>query len=350
MDYLTPNPDLYNIPFLIDSYKDMPYVSLGGSGLRVPVVGLGTWKMGYPDTGDGSRVNEQQSLAILDRAAELGVCFWDTANRYNNASGNSERIIGNWFQQNPGDRRNIIVATKAFGGMDGFTPNHCRLSRSNILESVYASLERLQTDYIDLLYFHSYEGSTPAEESLTAIEDLVKQDLIRYFGVSNFTVENLESYKSVQNQLSIRCRVVAVQNQFDPLNGEAEKYRGVLNYAHQEGISFVAWSPLAKGLLSEKYLHMEKIGEGDRLYDEGDLKKPLDKIVIQKLNRLASLARQWELTLSQLALAWLLSLPGMGPIIPSSSSVKQLEENADVGKVRLNTEQLQQINDVLSTT
>lgn len=348
MDHLTPRPDLYNVPFLTDSYRGMPYVSLGSSGLRVPVVGLGTWKMGYPETGDGSRVNEEQSLAIFDRAVELGVCLWDTANRYNNASGNSERIIGKWLQQHPGNRRNIIIATKAFGGMDGFTPNHCRLSRTNILESVYASLERLQTDYIDLLYFHYYEGLTPVEESLSAIEDLVKQDLIRYFGVSNFSVENLKAYATMQKQMSIRSRIVAVQNQFDPLQGESEKYQGVLEFAHQEGISFIAWSPLAKGLLSEKYLHMEQIGKGDRLFDEGDLKAPLGLSVLKKLENLTTLAHEWGVTLSQLALSYLLTLPGMGPIIPSSSNIKQLEENAAVASVRLDAVQQQEIANVLA--
>src|ERR1700741_4388410 len=97
------------VPFMQNKFNGMPYRSLGSSGLRVSNIGLGTWKMGYPDRGDGSRVNEKSSFEIFDRAVELGVCFWDTANRYNNASGNSERVIGAWIKNNASQRRNIIL-------------------------------------------------------------------------------------------------------------------------------------------------------------------------------------------------------------------------------------------------
>ena len=194
MDYKNSHISLYDIPFNIESFNGMPYQPLGTSGLYVSNVGLGTWKFGYPETGDGSRVDEKQAFGIFEKAIDLGVTFWDTANRYNNASGNSERVMGKWLKNNPQHRRDIILATKVYGGMDGFTPNHCGLSRGNILDSVYACLERLQINCIDLLYFHAFDSFTPIEESLTAIEDLVRQDLVRYFGVSNFTVQNLNAY------------------------------------------------------------------------------------------------------------------------------------------------------------
>ena len=165
-------------PWTTDSFNGMPYRFLGNSGLRVSNVGLGTWKFGFPETGDGARVDRENGLEMLDAALESGVTFWDTANRYNNASGNSERIIGEWFQNNPDQRRNIVLATKVFGGMDGLTPNHSRLSRANILDSVFASLERLKLDYIDLLYFHAYDPVIPVEESLCAVEDLIRKDLV----------------------------------------------------------------------------------------------------------------------------------------------------------------------------
>ena len=96
----------------------MPYRRLGSSGLQVSAMGLGTWKFGYPETGDGARTNEQESLQILDRALELGVTFWDTANRYNASSGNSERVLGTWLRSNPEQRRNVAIATK-LGGYHG---------------------------------------------------------------------------------------------------------------------------------------------------------------------------------------------------------------------------------------
>lgn len=347
MDCKKSDTTLYGIPFNIESFNNMPYRPLGKSGLYAPYVGLGTWKFGYPETGDGSRIDEKQAFGILDKAIELGVTFWDTANRYNNASGNSERVIGKWLKNNPQHRRDIIVATKVYGGMDGLTPNHCRLSRGNILDSVYACLERLQINRIDLLYFHAFDPFTPIEESLAAIEDLVRQDLVRYFGVSNFTVENLIAYQAVQSNASVRSRMVAIQNQFDILHGEKAAYNGVLDYAQQMGMSFVAWSPLARGLLSEKYLDASRIGKGDRLFDEGIMKESLNDYNKQKLGRLAALAHQWNMKLSQLALSYMLSIQGMGPVIPSSSTILQLELNVMAAKIKLSEDQKRQVRQAL---
>jgi aryl-alcohol dehydrogenase-like predicted oxidoreductase len=295
-------------------------------------------------------VNEKTAFKIFDRAIELGVTHWDTANRYNDASGNSERVIGKWLKNNPDQRRNVILATKIFGGMDGTTPNHSRLSRSNILDSTYASLERLQLDYVDILYFHSFDPITPIEESLETINDLVQRDLIRYFAVSNFTVDQLKSYQEIEKKISIRTRALAVQNQFDILNGEGSEYAGtgVLEYAARTGMSYVAWAPLARGVLTDRYLDLSKVKKGDRLFDEGTLEKVINKEVLAKLNKLAELAKQWGITISQLSLAYMLTLPGMGPLIPSSSTVEQLEMNAAAGKIVLTDEQRTKIKQVVS--
>ena len=232
--------------------------------------------------------------------------------------------------------------------MDGITPNHCRLSRNNIMDSTYASLERLQLDYVDILYFHSFDPITPIEESLETIDDLVKRDLIRYFAVSNFTVDQLKSYQLIEEKLSIRTQTLAVQNQFDILNGEGNEYAGVLELAARTGVSFVAWSPLARGVLSDRYLDLSKVKKGDRLFDEGTLENVINKEVLAKLNRLADLAKQWDMTIAQLSLAYMLTLPGMGPVIPSSSTVEQLEQNAAAGKIELTDEQKTKIEQVLS--
>jgi aryl-alcohol dehydrogenase-like predicted oxidoreductase len=348
MDHTKPHLDLYNVPWTTDSFNGMPYRVLGRSGLRVSNVGLGTWKMGYPETGDGSRVPEKTAWQILDRAIELGVTFWDTANRYNNASGNSERIIGLWLKANPDQRRNVVLATKMFGGMDGLTPNHSRLSRGNILDSVYASLQRLRVDYIDLLYFHAYDPTTPIEESLAAVEDLIRRDLVRYFAVSNYTVEQLRIYLMAETSF-VRCRPLAVQNGFDILHGELNQ-PGVLDFAARVGVSFIAFSPLGRGLLTERYLEPAKAGKGDRLVDEGTLETDTAGPVMLRLQRLASLAHEWGMSVNQLALAYMLTLPGMGPVIPSASSVAQIESNAAAGKITLTDEQLMRIRQALQAT
>ena len=349
MDHRVPHPELYRVPWTTDEFSGMPYRLLGRSGLRVSSVGLGTWKFGYPETGDGSRTNEKTSLQILDRAIELGVTFWDTANRYNDASGNSERIIGTWLDSNPDQRRNVVLATKVFGGMDGRTPNHSRLSRGSILDSVYACLERLLVDYIDVLYFHGFDGTTPVEESLTAVEDLVEADLVRHLAVSNYTADQLAICQAAAPSASIRCRVLAVQNEFNIVRGEDPAKPGVLAHAARTGVSFVAWSPLGRGLLTERYLDMTKVGAGDRLYDEGTLQRDAPEAAQKKLQALATLASEWGLQLNQLALAYMLTLPGMGPVIPSATSVQHLESNAAAGKVALSDEQKMHVKGVLTT-
>ncbi|MFZ5917363.1 MAG: aldo/keto reductase [Chloroflexota bacterium] len=347
MDHSRPNRDLYNLPMTADSFQGMPYRRLGQSGLRVSDVGLGAWKIGYPETGDDARVDEKTALQLFDRAIELGVTFWDTANRYNAASGNSERVIGAWFKNNPDQRRNVVLATKIRWAMDGRTPNHSGLSRGSILDAVAASLARLRLEYVDLLYFHGFDTAVPAEESLATIEDLVSRGLVRYFAVSNFTVDQLALYRAVERSLSVRCRVLAVQNQFDILNGEAAGYPGVLAYAAQAGLSFVAWSPLARGLLTEKYLDLSQVGPGDRLYDEGTLARDTAPSKVDKLAQLAALAHEWGFKLNQLAIAYMLGLPGMGPVIASVSSVEQLASNAAAAQMTLSAGQRSRIRAVL---
>jgi 1-deoxyxylulose-5-phosphate synthase len=340
MDHLTPHPELYDVPYFTDEFNGMPYRPVGASGLRAPTIGLGTWKFGYPETGDQARVDARTAFAILDRSIELGVTLWDTANRYNQASGNSERLIGRWFAANPDQRRNVIVATKVCGGMDGVTPNHSGLSRGNVLDSLYASLARLQLDYVDVLYFHRPDPRTPVEESLETIEDLVRQGLVRYFAVSNYAVEELESYRAVWERLSRRCRPIAVQNKYDPLDGEVESRSGVLEYCAANGIGFVPYSPLARGLLTARYLDPARVGAGDRLHDEGAMESLATEPRLAAVRRIAKLAEESGMEISQLTLAYLLTLPGMGPQIPSSSSVPQLESNAHAGKVSLTADQI----------
>ncbi|HOB06043.1 MAG TPA: aldo/keto reductase [Propionibacteriaceae bacterium] len=329
-----PDPRLNDTPFKTTEFHGMPYVQVGASGLRASRVGVGTFKFGYPDSGDGSRSDEATSLAILDACWEAGATFWDTANRYNGGSGNSERIIGTWLENNPDKRRDIVVATKTYNGMNGITPNHGGLSRLQIIESVKASLERLGLEWFDMLWFHRYDDEIPVEESLETVEDLVERGLVHYLGVSNYTVPQLEQYLDVAGRLSRRARPIAVQNKFDVLHGES--LPGVLEFCAAEGLGFTPWAPLAKGLLTDRYLEPKQIGAGDRLHDEGDEVSDAD---LAKVRRLAELAREWGTTTSVLALAYTTTLAGMGPQIPSSSTPEQAVLNASAGKLDLNAEQ-----------
>ncbi len=343
------NPALYGTPFTVDDYQGMPYRFLGGTGLRVSNIGLGTWKIGYPATGDGSRVDEKTAFKLFDKAVEEGVTFWDTANRYNNASGNSERIIGRWLRRNPGQRRNIELATKLYGTMDGRTPNHCRLSRVNIMEATYACLDRLQTDRVEIMQFHEFDPTTPVEESLMAVEDLISQDLVRYLGVSNFGVDQLEKC-AAYDEIFRRAKVQSVQNQFDILYGEEPEKQGALAYCALKKLSFIAWSPLRGGLLSDRYIAKVKPKKGDRLVDENRLASELTPGVQKKLSALAKLAREADLSLTQLALAYMLHLPGMGPVIAACSTPAQLVENAKAGRIRLEKKVFESVRSIMGIT
>ena len=348
MDYIKPRPEFFGMPFTADSFNDMPYTYLGSTGCRVSKVGLGTWKYGYPETGDGARLNKKEAFKIFDRAVELGVTFWDTANRYNASSGNSERVIGEWLKANPDQRRNIVLATKMFGLMDGKTPNHCRLGRINVLEATYACMERLRVDHIDLLYFHNYDPVTPVEESLQAVTDLMSRDLVRYFAVSNYDLDRLKPYEAAAKKGYPRA--CAVQNAFNILDGErgpAIAAPGVLDYCAKNGISHIAHGPLGQGMLTGRYLDPEKVGKGDRLFDEKAVDKKLTPENRTKLQGLAELAGEWDMEVSQLTLAYTLTIPGMGPVIPGASTVEQLESNAKVGSIELSDEQIKRVKKAL---
>ncbi|MEA4823213.1 MAG: aldo/keto reductase [Clostridiaceae bacterium] len=347
MDYLTPNKQLYGLPGSAEDFRGMPYRRLGRSGLKASVVGLGTWKFGLPETGDGSRVDEETAFEIFDRAWETGVTFWDTANRYNESSGNSERLIGRWLAENPALRRDIVLATKMRGLMDGTTPNHAGLSRQNIMDAVYASLERLQTDHIDLLYFHRPDDEAEAEESIAAVDDLIRGDMVRYFAVSNCDIAHFEAYDAARkSEGSIRTRIVAVQNGFDILRGEHKAECGMLELCAQRGVSYIAWSPLAEGLLTGRYNNPGKVKKGDRLYDQ---KSALyqDAGLQKKLAVLAELAAGLDISMTRLVLGYMLTLPGMTHVIPAASTVAQLEDNAQAGKLTLDGETRERIRTAL---
>ena len=338
----------YGMGFAFSEFNGMPYMKLGSSGLKVSKMGLGTWKFGYPERDDNSRTGREMAFRIMSRAVELGVTFWDTANRYNESSGNSERVIGEWFGEHPEERRNIVLATKMGGAMDGLTPNHGGLSRGNVLDSVYACLERLGVGHIDLLQFHCVDPDTPIEESLEAIADLRSQDLIRYFGMSNAPVKDIEEYRKVAREYRLPM-VCSVQNSFNPLTGTRAAHAGVLEYCAANGISFIPFSPLLRGLLTNRYLKGKDVGAGDRLVYEGELEELTQGDVYDKLDRLAEIAEGLDLTIAQLSLAYLLSLPGMGPLIPSASNLQQLEENARAGTVELSAETLTKLRTIFVT-
>jgi aryl-alcohol dehydrogenase-like predicted oxidoreductase len=229
--------------------------------------------------------------------------------------------------------------------MDGVTPNHAGLSRANILDSTYASLERLGIDHIDLLQFHCTDPDTPIEESLEAVADLRAQDLVRYFGMSNTSASEVMEYREVAQQYRLPA-VCSVQNSFNPLTGTRPDHEGVLELCARHRMAFIGFSPLSRGLLTNRYLKGRQVGAGDRLVDEGELEEMTQGDVYEKLGQLEKIADREGLTIAQLSLAYLLQLPGMGPLIPSASNVEQLEENAQAGTVELGAEVSEELRQI----
>ncbi len=336
--------DCVHYPYRTKSFHDMPYRRLGDCGLQVSNVGLGTWKFGMPETGDGSRVDVSTAFGIFNRALDLGVTFWDTANAYNAGTGQSEVVIGKWMQCNRAQRRNIVLATKIEVGMEGFTPNHSGLSRNNVLDGVDGCLRRLNTEYIDLLYFHHKDPEVPIAESLEAVEDLVRAGKVRYFAVSNFDTADLDDYRGVAAGMSRRVRPAVVQNEYNILLGETQP--GVLDYCARNKMSFIAYSPLGRGLLTGKYRDLADMGSETRMVQDKLVGKYTPE-VFEKLRRLIDLAAGLDLPLSTLTLAYMLTLDGMGAVIPASSTVAQLEQNALAGKITLDAETVGRIEEIL---
>lgn len=309
----------------------MNYRRLGNSGLKVSEICLGAW------INFGGRIADDQTFAVIDAAVEEGINFFDTADVY--AGGKAEEVMGRWMQGK--DRRQIVLATKCRGRMwEG--PNGEGASRKHIFEAVEDSLRRLQTDYIDLYQIHWPDPDTSAEETVRALDDLVKSGKIRYFGWSNHDAAQIEERAKVSERLGLN-KAVSLQN-YDNMLGRVEE--SITSCCEREGIGQIPYSPLAQGLLSDKYLSGE-VPDGSRAAGNEDFQKRL-KESLPKMQALAAFAGEREATLSQLALAWLLHQPAMTAPIIGATTAEQVRENAKAAQVKLSSDDLAQIDVILS--
>lgn len=314
----------------------MEYRLLGHTGLKVSELCLGTMTFGW-------KVEEAESHRIMDRFVEEGGNFFDTANVYNN--GVSEEIIGKWLSGK--DREESVIATKVRFKM-GDHPNALGLSRKHIMKSVNDSLERLKTDYIDLLQVHAWDPLTPIEETLTTLNDLVREGRVRYIGASNFRAwqlakaveysraHGLEEFVSLQPQYSLLVR--------------ATEYE-LLPYCRSENIGVLPWSPLKGGLLSGKYRKdMKEPPDGTRLkaWKERGLKWPWSsegEYVWKVLDKLDDLASKHGRKTSQVALNWLLRNRAVTAPIIGATSMQQLEENIGSTGWELSADEVKELDE-----
>ncbi|MFN7145989.1 MAG: aldo/keto reductase, partial [Myxococcota bacterium] len=267
----------------------------------------------------GVACDEETSRAILDHAFEAGVNFIDTADVYGN--GVSEEIVGRWMKPR---RDRVVLATKARFKM-GEGPNDAGLGRLHLKQAVEASLRRLGTDYIDLYQVHMQDARTPIEETLDALDRLVKEGKILYAGCSNYAGYRLVESLWAADRRNV-TRYDCLQAQYSLLVREPEKE--LLPACNAFGVGFIAWSPLASGLLSGKYRRDMPAPEGSRLAAWKDTMRRLDQEgkwkVVEELSRSAADLGTKPATL---ALAWALSKPGMTSVIIGARTVEQLADN-----------------------
>ena len=309
---------------------------LGRTGLKVSILCLGTMTF-------GSQADEQTSFAIMDRAFDAGVCFFDTANVYPfwssmKTAGRTEEIIGRWLQ---GRRDQVVLATKVRGQM-GPGPNDSGLSRRHIMQAVDASLRRLQTDYIDLYQVHAFDPETPLEETLRALDDLVHAGKVRYIGCSNFAAWQLLKALGISERLNL-VRFDSVQPRYNLFDRGVESE--LLPLSAEEQVAVIPYSPLAGGLLTGKYRRGSVPPAGSRFSIFGR-QDELTENVLDALDALAGLAKEKGVSMAQLAVAWVLAHSVITSPIVGAARLEQLDETLAAVDVTLTDEDLRRCEEI----
>lgn len=311
----------------------MQYNKLGTTDLNVSRLCLGCMTFGEPDRGNHAwTLPEESSRPIIKRALEGGINFFDTANSY--SDGSSEEIVGRALRDFA-RRDDIVVATKVYYPSGDLTQG---LSRAQILRSIDDSLTRLGMDYVDLLQIHRWDYDTPIEESLEALNDVVKAGKARYIGASSMHASQFAQALDLQKQHRW-ARFVTMQDHYNLIYREEE--REMLPLCYQEGVAVIPWSPLARGRLTRPW------GETTARVVSDEVGKTLysttDENDAQIAERLANIAEELDVTRAQVALAWLLSKPGVAAPIIGTSREEQLEELLNAVDITLKPEQIAEL-------
>ncbi len=320
----------------------MEYRNLGNSGLKVPVLCLGAMTFGEADEKSFMHkigADEKTSFAIMSRALEQGVNFIDTADVYGQ-DGLSERVVGAWMESAK-TRDRVILATK-FRFRMGEGPNSTGASRYRIVRTVEDSLRRLKTDRIDLYQIHMQDIDTPEEETLRALDDLVRAGKVLYLGASNYA-----AYRLVDSQWIAKTehltRFVALQMQYSLLVRDLEREH--IPLCKQFGLGVLPWSPLAGGFLSGKYERNQPPPPGVRLekwkerlagYDNERAWRTLDAV--------KAIAKERSSTATAVALAWVLAKPTVSSVIFGARSIEQLDDNLKAADLKLSPEEVERLD------
>src|SRR5579862_6260927 len=305
------------------------YVTLGRSGLRVSPLCLGA--MTFGDTlGWGSSVEESQQ--IIDRFIERGGNFIDTANFY--TRGHSEKIIGDHVGRHSARRDRLVIATKFSGNLYPGDPNGGGSSRKSVIAACENSLRRLQTDYIDLYWLHNWDVHTPIEETLAALEDLVRAGKVRYLGVSD-----TPAWKIAEANVIARFRgwpaFIGLQIEYSLLERTVEQE--LVPMALEFGLGITPWSPLKSGALSGKYTRKNA---GEVKGDRGFMDSFVNEKAFMVVDALEGIARAHNSTVARVALSWVQAQPGVSSTIIGARRLTQLEDNVGALDVTLTPDEL----------
>lgn len=313
----------------------MEYRFLGRTGLKVSELCMGTQTFGWG-------ADETAAHTMADQFVAAGGNFFDTSNIYN--QGQSETILGSWLK-NRGNRSRLVIATKVFfPAADG--PNDTGLSRKHIFDQIDASLRRLQTDYVDLYQMHCWDASTPLEETLRALDDLVRVGKVRYLGASNYTASQLMRVIMLSERHGW-TRFDCLQPEYSLLVRSIEWE--ILPLCREEGIGVICWSPLAGGWLTGKYRRNSppppnsRVGEGDRWDDMPEQRE--SERTWQIVDALLEISAKIGKSPAQVALNWLLQQPGVTAPIFGARTMNHLEQNLESVGWALAEEHLLQLNE-----
>ncbi|MTV82293.1 aldo/keto reductase [Secundilactobacillus folii] len=306
---------------------------LGSSSLNVTRIGLGTMAF-------GRWISEEDSDAILDHSLESGINLIDTADYYGPGQdekppygdGSSETIIGNWFKKHPGARSKVILASKVGSNTNPVMSNPT-LSRQHITQQIDASLERLQTDHLDLYQAHLFDNNTPLAETLTTLSELVDAGKIRYYGVSNYNEEQLTRALEIIKERRLNP-MVSLQNRYNILSDHDDA--DVLHLAQRSQIGFLAYSPLARGVLTGKYLNGAMPADSRAAHGEPLLiKEYFNDEDSKRVTKFKKIADDAGISMTQLAFAGVLAIPGITTALLGASKVSYIDDAVHAAELNL---------------
>lgn len=314
----------------------MKYRNLGKWGLKVSEVALGSWL-----TDLSGSAAEQIAAEIVKKAFELGINFFDCADAY--SGGRAEIFLGNLLKDYP--RSSFVVSSKVFFPM-GPGPNDRGLSRKHIIESLDRSLKNLQVDYLDMYFCHRFDPETPVEETVQVLSDMVEKGKILYYGVSEWSPVQIMEAVGIIEKKGLRPMSV-IQPQYNMVDRYIEDE--IIGICEKNGIGIVPFSPLSQGLLTGKYRKNQPIPEGSRATHQADkqINKLLTEENLDKVEKLIKIADELDITLSNLALAWILRKSIISSVITGASKPEQLENNAKASGIVLSQDVLDEIDKIL---